>query len=301
MGRPLRYHEPGQTYLVTTRCQEARFFLVPGDELNSAVLEWLTRAQQRFPKLRILAVCAMSNHLHLVVHDETGEISEWASYFLGHLSRAVNRIRGRSGGFFERRYSAERILDDGALVDRLVYVVTNPVKAGLSRTADSWPGVVLVADHGRSLEMEVTWVDRDATRRERACARSQDRHEQTVCYRSGKLVVSSPDVCEGSALQEAISAREEEIGRDRGEKGFLTRAKILGQDWRHAPAEPKRGPRPRCHATDPKARRRYLDGFREFVAQFRAASKRLRREGVGVPFPAWCYPPGGCLVRPEAA
>ena len=65
MGRPLRRHEPGQLYLVTTRCHQARFFLRPDPQINEAVLEWLTRAQQHYPRLQILAVCVLSNHLHL--------------------------------------------------------------------------------------------------------------------------------------------------------------------------------------------------------------------------------------------
>ncbi len=75
MGRPLRRHEPGQLYLITTRCHQARLFLRPDRELKDAVLEWLARAQQRFPRLRIFAVCVMSNHLHLLVRDEAGELA----------------------------------------------------------------------------------------------------------------------------------------------------------------------------------------------------------------------------------
>jgi len=308
MGRPLRYHEPGRTYLVTTRCHEARFFLKPDPDLNQAVLEWLTRAQKHYPAQRIYAVCAMSNHLHLIVHDADGALAAWAAYFLGNLARAVNRIRGRSGSFYERRYSAEPILDDGALIDRLVYVVTNPVKAGLCKTADSWPGVLLVADHGRPLEMEVTWVDRDATRAQRASARRRGQSPADVtCYQSGRLVVDCPHPSglenEGAALRDAISACEQEIARGRRTtgSGFLTRAKILAQDWRHAPAHPKRSPRPLCHATDPEARKLYWQDFQAFVASFRIAREQLRRVGLGVSFPAWCYPPGGRLVRPGAA
>ena len=110
MGRPIRRQTPGQYYLVTTRCHQARFFLRPDAALNAVVLEWLARTQQRFPSVKIHAVCVMSNHLHLVVCDQSAELADWASYLLGNLARGVNRIRGRRGCFFERRYSAEPIL-----------------------------------------------------------------------------------------------------------------------------------------------------------------------------------------------
>ena len=51
-------------------------------------------------------------------------------YFESNLAKAVNQIRNRTGTVFHRRYSAEQILDDNALVDRVLYIVMNPVRAG---------------------------------------------------------------------------------------------------------------------------------------------------------------------------
>lgn len=223
MGRPLRKYLPGQTYLVTARCHQSRLFLRPDDDLNAAILEWLARAQRRYPRLRIYAVCAMSNHLHLVVRDDAGDLAAWACYFLGHLARAVNRIRGRSGACFGSRYRSEPI-PDAALLERVAHVVTNPVRAGLFKTVHGWPGVLLFADRSRPLELEVPWVDRDRHRSERA-----------------QLVVDPPCLHDrgtaGTGLRDAISAREREIARKRRwtRSRTLTRAQILAQSWQAAP------------------------------------------------------------------
>ena len=75
MGRPLRRQVPGQYYLFTTRCHQARFFLRPDRDINAAVLEWLARGRERFPAIRIHAVCVMSNHLHLVLRDDASELA----------------------------------------------------------------------------------------------------------------------------------------------------------------------------------------------------------------------------------
>jgi REP element-mobilizing transposase RayT len=307
MGRPLRRHEPGQLYLVTTRCHQARFFLRPDRELNDAVLEWLARAQQRFPRLRSLAVCVLSNHLHLVVRDEDGELAAWASYFLGHVARAVNRIRGRSGSCFERRYSAEPILDDEALFDRLVYVAANPVNAGLCERVRDWPGVVLFSPDGDYQEIPVSWVDRDPHRF--ACVRARLRGESAPegdAFRmQGRLVVdplpsTDPSRSDGEALSAAIKARERELAEERCRTGrkTLSRKQLLAQSWRSAPRQPKRSPRPLCHAADPDLRERFRKGFREFASLFREASERLRGGQGNVSFPDWCYPPGLPLLRP---
>jgi len=306
MGRPLRRHEPGQLYLVTTRCHQARFFLRPDPELNDAVLEWLARAQQLFPRLRILAVCVLSNHLHLVVRDEEGELAAWASYFLGHLARAVNRIRGRSGSCFERRYSAEPILDDEALLDRLVYVVVNPANAGLCERVRDWPGVVLFAPDGNSQEIPVSWIDREPHRfaRVRARLRGESAPKGDVFRVQGRLVVDplpSTDASrsDGEAVIAVIEARERELAKERRRAGLktLSRKQVLAQSWRSAPRQPKRSPRPLCHAADPGLRERFREGFREFASLFHEASERLRGGDPNVSFPDWCYPPGLPLVR----
>ena len=306
MGRPLRRHEPGQLYLVTTRCHQARFFLRPDRELNQAVLEWLARAQHRFPRLQILAICVLSNHLHLVVRDEKGELASWASYFLGHLARAVNRIRRRSGTCFERRYAAEPILDDEALIDRLVYVVANPVKAGLCKRARDWPGVVLFATEGSPHEIPVTWVHRDDYRfaRLRARLRREPAPRDDAFRVTGRLLLGpfSPTEIsgEGDGVRAAIEARERDLAEERRRTGRkpLTRKQVLAQSWRAAPRRPQRSPRPLCHASDPALRKRFREGFREFVSGFREASERFRAGESNVSFPDWCYPPGGPLLWP---
>ena len=308
MGRPLRRQAPGQYYLITTRCHQARFFLRPDTNLNLAVLEWLTRAQHQFPKLRILAVCVLSNHLHLVVHDQASQLAAWASYFLGNLARAVNRLRERSGACFERRYSAEPILDDEALVDRLVYTVTNPVTAGLCSRTDQWPGVVLFARGSRQEEIPVSWTDRDPERRERARARRRgEAPPGSETFRVESSLAIDPLLTERGGSGDArliagIEARETELAAERRKAGLrpLGSARVLAQSWHAAPRHPKREPRPLCHAANPALRAAFRAAFRAFVDLFREASERLR-EGVSIAFPEWSFPPGRPLVRPALA
>ena len=303
VGRPLRRHAPGQYYLITTRCHQARFFLRPDPALNDAVLEWLARAQQAFPDLCLHAVCVMSNHLHLIVHDQRGELAAWASFFLGNLARAVNRIRRRSGTFFERRYAAEPILDTEALIDRLIYVVTNPVKAGLCRRANQWPGIVLWAPDGIAVEWRISWIDRESQRRATTSARNGNRSEAPKAQ--GRLRIEPLRDHEASPLNlgEAVRSREQEFAAERraGRRRTLTKSRVLAQSWHAAPRQPKRTPRPLCHASDPALRRAFIEAFQEFVALFRDASEQLRSGIRSALFPDWSYPPGRPLLRPESA
>jgi REP element-mobilizing transposase RayT len=312
MGRPLRRHAPNTCYLVTTRCHQARFLLRPEPAINEAVLEWLTRAQRAYPGVHLFGLCVMSNHLHLLVRDTRGELAAWASYLLGNLARSVNAIRERCGVVFERRYSAEPVLDDAALLDRLVYVVTNPVNAGLCTQSRHWPGLLLWPRAGEPEWCEVSWVGRKAYRsaRYRARQRGQAPPNPDAFRVRGTLVIHplATEIGSGSEggceIAEAIVARERELAADRRRSGrpAMTRREVLAQDWHAAPPYPKRSPRPACHTTERSLRQAFVEGFREFVGAFRKASAQWRLGIRNVPFPPWSYPPGGSLVRiPEPA
>jgi REP element-mobilizing transposase RayT len=303
MGRPIRRQAPGQYYLVTTRCHQARFFLRPDAALNSVVLEWLARTQQRFPSVTIHAICVMSNHLHLLVCDESAELADWASYFLGNLARAVNRLRGRRGSFFERRYSAEPVLDVEALHDRLVYVVTNPVKAGLCRRARDWPGVVLFAEARVSESVPVSWIDRSGKQE----AGVGGAVASGVARRVDGAVIVDPipslDSEEIASVAQGVEVRERSLADERSgsRPRTMTRARVLAQSWQSAPRNPKRAPRPLCHAADPGLREAFARGFEAFVSGFREASARLRDGAREIRFPEWSFPPGGPLVLPAGS
>ena len=306
MGRPLRRHAPNTVYLVTTRCHQARFLLRPDSALNEAVLEWLTRSQRAYPGVQLLGLCVMSNHLHLLVRDTEGELAAWASYLLGNLARSINGVRERCGVVFERRYSAEPVLDDAALLDRLVYVVTNPVQAGLCTQSRTWPGLLLWAQSGEPEWREVSWVARKAYRSARYRARQRGQAPPSpdgfrVCGRLAIHPLPTEVGSEGgSELAEAIAARERELAAERRRSGrpAMTRREVLAQDWHGAPRQPKRSPRPACHTSERGLRQAFVEGFRHFVSVFREASAQwrsgLRRD---VSFPPWSYPPGGSLVR----
>ena len=62
-------------------------------------------------------------------------------YLRANLSRKVGGLVDWSGGFWERRYSAEPVLDDEALVGRLRYVLAHGVKESLVERSAEWPGL----------------------------------------------------------------------------------------------------------------------------------------------------------------
>lgn len=171
MGRPLRHQEPGSFFFVTTRCLESRFLLRPDPELRSQSERWLARALERSPGITMYAAIAMSNHLHMLLRDNNGTLSEFMRYYLGNLARSVNLIRGRSGPVFHRRYDATRILDPRSAVHYLAYLIANPVSTGLVERHEEWPGLLLYA-RNQPQTADFVWFDGASFRKARKNAKT---------------------------------------------------------------------------------------------------------------------------------
>ncbi len=86
---------------------------------------------------RVYAYCLMSNHVHLLIGEESGSIGDvikrigisYASYF--------NHKYGRNGHLFQDRFKSEAVNSIEYFVTLLRYIHQNPVKAGLvSNVAD---------------------------------------------------------------------------------------------------------------------------------------------------------------------
>lgn len=132
---------PGTTYLVTRRCLERRFFLRPSPRTN-ATLGYLLAAAAARHGILLHAFCALSNHLHLVLTDPAGTLPAFKRDLDGLVARAINAQLGRRDHFWcQGSYSAVALEDDAAVLEKIVYVLANPVAAGLVRHADDWPGL----------------------------------------------------------------------------------------------------------------------------------------------------------------
>jgi putative transposase len=134
---------PGETYLITRRCYQRTFRLRPRRETNDIFAYCLALAM-RATGVRLHAACVMSNHHHLVVTDPRGVLPD----FLRELHRLTAKAMNASQGQWENLWAAEpcnvvRLATDDDVDDKVAYVVANPVAAGLVRSPEAWPGLLL--------------------------------------------------------------------------------------------------------------------------------------------------------------
>lgn len=150
-----RFVVPGQTYLLTRRCSERRFFLRPDDQTTQLFLYCLAEAAQRYG-VEVIAWVAMSNHYHAVVHDPAGVLPEFMCHFHKTAARSLNaRWNRRENLWAAEQASAVRLIEPGDILDKVVYALANPVQGRLVDRALDWPGASsLAALDGRARKLE---------------------------------------------------------------------------------------------------------------------------------------------------
>lgn len=127
-----------QTSMFTRRCSERRFFLRPDRVTINTFWYCLGWAAQKHGMVLHAAV-AMSNHVHVHATDPNGTYPNFLRDFFGLLARAMNSWRGRSEHFWDsNQASVVRLEDEAAQIEKLLYVLTNPVR--VVGQANRWPG-----------------------------------------------------------------------------------------------------------------------------------------------------------------
>jgi putative transposase len=137
MARPLRIEYPGAIYHVTCRgnAGDKVFFVDPDREL---FLELLADVVERFT-WRCHAYCQMTNHYHLLIETLEATLSLGMRQLNGVYTQAFNRRHRRTGHVFQGRFKSILVEREEYLLELARYVVLNPVRARMVRSARDWP------------------------------------------------------------------------------------------------------------------------------------------------------------------
>ena len=139
-----RYILRDNTLMVTRRTLRRHHLFRPDPAIRQLYLYTLAVCARQCGVL-VHAVTLMSTHEHLVVTDPEGQLPD----FLHRLHRLValgtKKLRKWEGSTWDhQRPSVVRLLTDQAIIEKLAYVMANPVKAGLVRRARDWPGITVL-------------------------------------------------------------------------------------------------------------------------------------------------------------
>ena len=137
MARPLRIEFAGALYHVTSRGNEKNA-IYQDDEDREQFLETLTEVCTRFNWI-IHAYCLMDNHYHLLVETPESNLSLGMRQLNGVYTQRYNRKHGRVGHVFQGRFKSIIVQKESYLLELARYIVLNPVRAKMVRTAKQWP------------------------------------------------------------------------------------------------------------------------------------------------------------------
>ena len=139
MPRANRYYIPGHVWHITHRCHKKEFLLKFARD-RQAWLDWLFEAKKRFG-IVILNYTVTSNHIHLLVYGGDGceVIPKSVQLLAGRTGQGYNQRKHRKGAFWEDRYHATAIQTDKHLVQCIVYIDLNMVRAGVVKHPSEWP------------------------------------------------------------------------------------------------------------------------------------------------------------------
>jgi len=292
MTRPQDVIE-GRSHLLTRRCTQRQFLLAPSERLNHLFLFCVAYAAELY-SVGVHAACVMSNHYHLAVTDPFAQLPKFTHRLNLLLSRALNAHYGRWENLFVDNSSPPVwLVDCDDAFEKMVYVLTNPVAAGLVPSGAHWPGVLTTpAQIGQ----------RQTIQRPDFFFRKNGPVPESVTLELTRPPFFSEETDEEFArrLGEAVEAREESIrARFREEKRkFQGTRKIRAQSHLDAPRtrEPRRNLNPRVACRDKWKRIAALQANQQFLKDYRAALKefcervkRKSRDALEVIFPRGTY------------
>jgi REP element-mobilizing transposase RayT len=278
----------GATYLVTRRCSERRFFLRPSKNTTAIFLYVLAVVAKRYEML-IHGFCVLSNHVHIVLTDPHARLPDFHRDLDALVARAVNCSLGRWEAFWAPdSYSAVRLEGPAAILEKMVYVLANPVAAGLVRRGSEWPGLWsdphLIGGEGVSAERPKDFFRANGP-----------------LPAAARLKLHPPPGFETDAALVETLCRLLEQAEDRaaGElaeagRSFLGVARVLAQKptARPAPGEPRRTLSPRVACRDKWKRIEVLQRLKEFGRAYREALQAWRAGVRDTIFPS-----GTWLIR----
>ncbi|HXG56010.1 MAG TPA: transposase, partial [Vicinamibacterales bacterium] len=103
-------------------------------------LNLLSEGMERTP-MRILAVCLMKNHFHLVLWPTEGiHLSAYMTWLMNAQIRRLHKRRGTTGlgHIYQGRYKNFLVQDDAHLYRVLRYVEANPLRAAIVQRAEQY-------------------------------------------------------------------------------------------------------------------------------------------------------------------
>ena len=276
--------------MLTRRVRGRTFLLRPSPETNRLIAYVLAVVARKW-RMRIVAVIAMSNHWHVVLMDDEGNIVDFTRDCHSFIGRALNACYQETESVWSST-RPNRVEAVGAedFLAQIAYTMANPVESCLVAHGKSWPG------------LRRSWPSKPKLYRRPDHFFSAE-EKGGDWPKEAALVLYRPDGYEHLSDEElaklvtrTIREREQRFRDQHRKQGrhFLGRRAILRQS-RHArpTSPPKHSDRvPTIACRDPELRQQRLQTDREWRIAYTDSFRRWQRGERDV-----LFPPGTYLMR----
>ncbi|PHS20065.1 MAG: addiction module toxin RelE [Kangiella sp.] len=157
MVRQARIEYSGALYHITSRGNAKQDIFVD-DEDRLVFLETLRKARNRYNCI-VYAYCLMDNHYHLLVETPDANLSQFMRQLNGVYTQKYNFSHSSTGHLFQGRFKSILVQEDLYLLELCRYIVLNPVRAGMVRSAKDWKWSSYRAS--ANLSSPIDWLNSD--------------------------------------------------------------------------------------------------------------------------------------------
>ena len=278
MARPVRMFQPDTLYFVTNRTFQGRLFMRPSETTNNIIAGVLARSAQ-LNDVKLFAFVFLSNHFHCIIKASPRNVSSFVQHFSGNVARKVGDSIGWHGKFWERRFSAEPILDEEALDERMRYIFAHGIKEGLVKKHSDWPGLTALPELLGQTPRSFAWPGRSTDIRTPLVIEPLPHHSE---------LSSAARI---ARIKTLIKEAENQAKLGRMNNDFLGVSKVLSKHPHDFPKRLNKTPRPLCHAFCRTVREAFIASYRAFRQAYRVASEAYRAGFPGVAFPPHSHLP----------
>lgn len=277
---------PNTSLMITKRVRDRRFLLRPCPQTN-AIIRYITAVTSRRYGIRLHSLMAMSNHWHVTLTDPAGRVCDFTRDCHSTIARALNAEFGDSESLWSSQQTSHvTCVEPTDVVDKIVYSMANPVKAGLVAHGKNWPGVRM-AWPAKPMQVPRTGkFFRNA---------NSDKWPETAVLEWARppRFEDLDDEQLAMMIGQAVQKREEELRKEARDNGtpFLGRREVLRQSRYSKPTsrEEHGTISPRVACKNKWLRIERLKRNRDWLEAYRSALKKWRKGDRTVEFPYGTY------------
>ncbi len=298
-----------KVHFVTARVEKGLPFVCT--EYMKLILKSAIARAQTLYKIKICAYLWMGNHLHMVVVVTCpASFSLFMDRIKTETAHAVNRLQGTSNiTVWSAKYHSPPVLTVEDVIEKLIYLYTNPAQANLESSIFLYPGCSSweMFFHHATAE-KVPWIQRPMIEELSAPALSeqQDRALAQHLRESAKeenVLVLSPDawlecfkIPQGEIEKyrykviEGVRKREEELTKARKHK--VLGAKALRFQRINIPFTPKKFSRKMwCICWDVEVRKEFISSIKKLIAEAQEVYELWKKGDFSRKYPKELFPP----------